>query len=86
MGFIRTILFIVIVYYLVKIIARYALPFLLGNYVNRKMNDFSDPYGRQQQNAGKRKEGEVTVDYQSGPKSQKRKDGGEYIEYEEIKD
>ena len=37
-------------------------------------------------NAGKRKEGEITVDYKSRPKIKKRKDRGEYIEYEEIKD
>ena len=49
MGFIRTILIIVIIYYLVKIITRYLLPFLLGNYVNRKMNDFSEHVCRQQQ-------------------------------------
>jgi hypothetical protein len=86
MGFIRTILFFIIAYYLVKIITRYLLPVLFGNYMNRKMNDFSNQYTGQQHNTTKKKEGEVTVDHQSGPKSQKRKDQGEYVDFEEIKD
>jgi hypothetical protein len=87
MGFIRAILFIIIVYYLVRIVTRYILPLLFGNYMNRRMNDFSNRYNTQQHNINKKKEGEVTIDASNtGPSSQKRKDRGEYIEYEEIKD
>ncbi len=85
LGFIRTILFIIIVYYLVKVVARYVLPLLFGNYMNRKMNDFSDQYNRQQ-GTNTKKEGEVTVDYPSNHKSTKNKGRGEYVDYEEIKD
>ena len=64
---------------------RYVLPLLFGNYVNRKMNDFSDPFSKQQKTNGRKKEGEVTVDY-TPQEGKKRKDRGEYTEYEEIKD
>jgi len=86
MGFIRTILFIVVVYYLLKVVIRYILPLLFGNYMNRRMNDFSNQYNRQQQSTGKKKEGEVTVDAPSNRTSAKNKDRGEYVDYEEIKD
>ena len=84
-GFIRIILILVLVYYLVRIITRVVLPFLFGNYVNRKMNDFSGNSGRQQKTSTRKKEGEVTVDY-SPQEGKKNKDHGEYVEYEEIKD
>jgi len=85
MGFIRTILFIVVVYYLVKVVIRYILPLLFGNYMNRRMNDFSDQFNRQR-STNTKKEGEVTVDFPSDHKSTKNKDRGEYVDYEEIKE
>jgi hypothetical protein len=85
MGFIRIIIILVFFYYLVRIITRYVVPFLFGNYVNRKMNDFSGQFNRQQKTSDRKKEGEVTVDY--APQEGKKKgDRGEYVEYEEIKD
>jgi len=84
-GFIRIILFLVLFYYLTRIITRYLLPFLFGSYVNRKMNDFQGNSGRQQKARDRKKEGEVTVDY-TPQDEKKNKDRGEYVEYEEIKD
>ena len=86
MGFFRTILLIVIIYYLIKIVMRYLLPVIFGSYMNRKMNDFSNQFNKQQQTHNTRKEGEVIVDDNSYSKGKKRKDRGEYIEYEEIND
>jgi len=84
-AFLRIILILVLVYYLVRIITRYLVPSLLGNYVNRKMNDFSDRSGGQQKTTGRKKEGEITVDY-APQDDKKQKDRGEYVDYEEIKD
>jgi hypothetical protein len=85
MGFLRILLILILLYYLVRIIMRYLVPLLFGSYVNRKMNDFSDPFSRHQKTSERKKEGEVTVDYKP-PEDKKRKDRGEYIDYEEIKD
>jgi hypothetical protein len=84
-GFIRLILILVLFYYLTRIIMRYLVPLLFGNYVNRKMNDFPGNSDRQKKTNARKKEGEVTLDYspQEGKKPNNR---GEYIEYEEIKD
>ena len=87
MGFIRTLLFLIVIYYLVKIVMRYVLPFLFGNYMNRKMNEFSKQHNPQQTRAqGHRKEGEVTIDTNAYREDKKRKNRGDYVEYEEIKD
>jgi len=85
MGFIRIILILVLFYYLVRIIMRYLFPLLMGNYVNRKMNDFSNRHEKQQTTHSRKKEGEVSVDY-TPQEGKKGKDRGEYVEYEEIKD
>jgi len=85
MGFIKIILILVLFYYGVRIITKYLLPLLLGNFVNRKMNDFQDQSGRQAKTKGRKREGEVTVDY--APQEEKKQNNrGDYVEYEEIKD
>jgi Domain of unknown function (DUF4834) len=85
MGFIRIILILILFYYGVRIITKYLLPLLLGNYVNRKMNDFQGQSDRQSKTKGRKREGEVTVDY--APQEEKKQNNrGDYVEYEEIKD
>ena len=87
LDFIRTILFIIILYYLVKVIVRYIIPLFFSHYINRRMNDFSNRHYTQQQYNPRKKEGEVTIDdSNTHSSSTKRKDQGEYVEYEEIKD
>jgi len=63
------------------------LPTLLGNFVNRKMEDFtsrSQQFDKNQQN--KKREGDVTIKYTSETKKHYSQDSGEYVDYEEIKD
>jgi hypothetical protein len=80
MQLLRIILIIIIVYYLLKFVARYLLPIFL-KYAIRKTRE---NYQRQYQEPD-RKTGEIKVD--SSPK--KKSDVGElgeYVDYEEIKD
>ncbi|MBN1414136.1 MAG: DUF4834 family protein [Bacteroidales bacterium] len=86
MGFIRLILLFIVIYLLIRIIMRYVVPVVFGNYMNRKMDEFSNPYNKQQNAHSKRKEGEVTVDTHSHREPRKQKDRGEYIDYEEVGD
>jgi hypothetical protein len=73
-------------YYLVKVIVRYIIPLFFSHYINRRMNDFSDRNHTQQQYNRRKKEGEVTIDTSNTRSSSaKRKDQGEYVEYEEIR-
>ncbi len=82
MGLLRTIVFIVLIYYVLKIIGRYALPF----FIKRFMGKMEDKMKQQQQGFEKKEEvniGETVIDKK--PKNNtSNKNVGEYIDYEEV--
>jgi hypothetical protein len=86
MDVIRTILIIIIIYYVIKFVSRYILPVILNNYVSRKMNEFSGNQGRQHDKNRAAREGEVIINDRARTEEKKRKDRGEYVDYEEIRD
>ncbi len=82
MGLLRTIFFIIIFYYIFKLIGRYILPYFLASKINKmtsaqqQKNDFI--------NQQKKQEGKVTIQ-QSHPHEKKTSsDLGEYVDFEEI--
>ena len=79
MQLLRTILIIVIVYYLIKLFVRYVLP-LIARYVIRKsQRNFEE------KNKPNTKKGEMHINY--SPKQNKKTDElGEYVDYEEVED
>jgi ABC-type multidrug transport system fused ATPase/permease subunit len=85
MAFLKVILFIILFYYLARIILRFLFPLVFQHFVSQKMNDFSGNYTKNQKQS-KSKEGEITIDNISNTRSKPRKYKGEYIDYEEIKE
>ena len=85
MSLLRTILILIIIYYVIQIFSRYILPVLFNNYMDKKVNEFSRQRQREQKKAARR-EGEVTVDYTPDKNRKHNKSKGEYIDYEEVKD
>lgn len=84
MAFLRTIVIIFIIFYVLRLFARYILPSLFVNYVNRKMGGFS---GQQQRTTrAYKKEGEVSIDYSPQKKQSKKNDAGEYVDYVDVKE
>jgi len=81
--FIRVILIILIIYYLVKLISRFVIPFLFKRYA-KNINENTGK--RKNQNYRKKKEGEVTIDYTPKEKKHFDKNSGEYIDFEEVED
>lgn len=80
MQLIRTILIIIIVYYLVKLFARYVLPLIARYFIKKSIKNFEN-----QNQANSPKNGEVNIKYK--PDKTKSLDNlGEYIDYEEIED
>ncbi|MDR2037238.1 MAG: DUF4834 family protein [Bacteroidales bacterium] len=80
----KTVLIILLIYFLIKAVARMLFPFLFNGYIKKNTHQ------RMQQeemsrNKAKKKEGEVSINYK--PKSEKNfgKDEGDYIDFEEIK-
>lgn len=85
MALFRTILILIIIFSLIRIFSRYILPALFTNYMDSKMNEFSQRQKKYKEQARKR-EGEVTIDYDPTQKTKNRPSKGEYVDYVEIKD
>lgn len=80
MQLLRTILIIIIIYYLFRLFARYVLPYIARYFIRKTVKAQQN---RQPQ--ANRKPGEIHVDYR--PDKKTRADNlGEYVDYEEIKE
>ncbi len=80
MQLLRTILIIVIIYYLVKLFARYVLPVLAKYFIRKTTENIQKQYDKP-----KRKVGDINIDY-APEKKQTPDDLGEYIDYEDVKE
>lgn len=85
MGLLRTILIILLIYYAIKILSRFFMPYVL-KYMSKKMQQrFGGQFQQQQptQNT-KEKEGETVIDKVPPQNKSSNNSVGEYIDYEEI--
>ncbi len=80
-GFLRTILIILVIYYVLKVISRLFAPLIMKFVAKKAEEHFGGAF--QKQNEPPRKEGEVTIDKVPKTKSS-NKNVGDYIDYEEI--
>jgi len=85
MGFLKTILIILLVYYSLKILAKYFAPKLFNyaakkaeNHFKEKFDDFSNQHTQPTNN-----EGDVTIE-RTTKKANSSKKVGDYIDFEEI--
>lgn len=78
-GFLRTVVYIVVIYYLAKFLFRW--------WLKRKLNDhqqkMNSSVNEQEANHMRQEEGHVSIKTSSKSKSSSS-DSGEYIDYEEI--
>lgn len=77
-GFFRTILILLAVYYLYKFFTKFLFPLLLKRYVNKVTGN------RQQNSQFERRNGDVTIKYNNKKDKKVDKDKGEYVDYEEV--
>lgn len=86
MQLLRTLLIIVLVYYLFKILRRIFGPALFRYASKKAEKHFNEKFDRQQNGNQNVKEGEVTIEKK--PEGSKKSSGkiGEYIDFEEIDD
>jgi hypothetical protein len=85
-GLFNTILYLVIFYYLFKLIGRFVFPFLMKKGVERMQQQQQTAATNYQQQA-RQQEGKVTVKKDSNKKSTHVVDDneGEYVDFEEVK-
>lgn len=80
MGFLRTLIIIILIYYIWRLIFRYIILPLLRKNSNAAGNQQS------QKRKARKREGETTIDFATGKRKIVGKDKGEYVDYEESKE
>ncbi len=86
MTFLKTLLIILLVYYGVKIILKFAKPFILS-YITKKANDrFGQAFGQNpsQTSTTNQQEGEITLEKTQANTKTSKSTVGEYVDFEEI--
>lgn len=84
-GFVRTILIILAIYFGLKILSRLLAPFLMRYVTKKAEQKFGQQFGRYESSKEtKRKDGEVSIDKMPNTQKSSNKDVGEYVDYEEI--
>jgi uncharacterized protein YbcC (UPF0753/DUF2309 family) len=79
-GFLRTIIYMIGFYYLIKFLARIFLPVLMKKAVNKVQQDFEKQYNQNGFNQNKNQDFQTKKEENPKPSKQV----GEYIDYEEI--
>ena len=80
MGFIKTVLIIVVAFYIIGFIGRYLVPF----FIKRQIKKFQNQQNNYQQTANKQEEGEVTVNKQQKQSNIIDANDAEFVDFEEI--
>lgn len=84
-GFLRTILIIILVWYGVKVLARIFAPLLMRYVAKKAEKQFGQQFNQYQKpKETKKKEGEISIDKMPNQQKSSNKDVGEYVDYEEI--
>ncbi len=87
MAFLKTILIILLVYYLLKILARWFVPKIFSYAARKTEERFREGFGgfpKQGDNTNEEKIGDVIIDKKPPPKKTSSKKVGEYIDFEEL--
>lgn len=81
-GFIRTLLIIVIIYFGIRIVTRYILPLLVDKGIKNMQHKMQNQQRQHQQTT--RPEGEVTIEKDRNQGSKNSQNQGEYVDFEEV--
>ncbi|NQU52401.1 MAG: DUF4834 family protein [Bacteroidetes bacterium] len=81
-GFARTLLILVIIYYGIRIVTKYVLPLLVDKGLKNMQQKMQDQQRQHQQPS--KPDGEVTIESDKKGSQNKSKDKGEYVDFEEV--
>ena len=83
MGLLKAIIYILVFYFLFKLVFRIVVPYVLKTYLQKNQQQFYDANGNPQMKT--KKQGDVTIEYEQDKKNKSKQSGGDYVDYEEIK-
>lgn len=81
-NFLRTLFIILIIYYAIRLFARYVLPLMVDKGIKnmqQKMNNQQQNYNQQ-----RRRDGEVTIERDRTNSRNREQNQGEYVDFEEV--
>lgn len=84
-GLFRTIFIILLIYFIIRVISRYVVPFFLKGYVKNITSQMKQQQEEMLRQQKKGKEGDVTVNYTPQKEKNFGKEEGDYVDFEEIK-
>ncbi len=85
MNLLRTIFFIILIYYAFRFLARIFAPILMKRMVNKMQQKAQQQYNHQQNtHSTKAGEGETIIDKKPNTSKQSNNSVGEYVDFEEI--
>ncbi|MBC6999248.1 DUF4834 family protein [Cytophaga sp. FL35] len=86
MAFLKTILVILLIYYLIKILAKMFAPKIFGYAARKTEQHFKEKFGEfaQRQNQQEERVGEVIIDKKPSHKKSSSNQVGDYIDFEEV--
>ncbi|HKL32258.1 MAG TPA: DUF4834 family protein [Tangfeifania sp.] len=81
-GLFRTIIFIAVIYFVVRLFTRYVLPLIL----DKKIKDMQQKMHNQQKQHQRtnRSEGDVTIEHENSRNKNRNQNDGEYVDFEEV--
>ncbi len=87
MGLLKFLFFVIIIYYSLKLIGRYIMPYLISIFIKKAQDRMmGNPSDNMRQKKSK-KEGEVSIDSVPRKSSKTNKENlGDYVDYEEVED
>lgn len=85
-GLARMLLWIIGIYFVIKILTRLFAPFLIRFAAKKMEKKFGEQFGgfQKQQQPPKQKEGETVIDKMPNTNKSSNKNVGEYIDFEEV--
>ena len=83
MNFFRTIIVILLIYYIFKFLAKLFAPYLMKKMVSKMQEKAQNQHQNQHQQANV-KEGETIIDKKPVKSTQSNNSVGEYVDYEEV--
>ncbi len=83
-NILRTILIILVIYYGLKIIMRFAFPLLMKRFMSKVERKFQEQQGQSKQNQPPTKVGETFIDKKPNSANKTSNDVGEYVDYEDV--
>jgi len=81
-GFIRTLIIIAVIYFVIRLFTRYLLPLLLENKIKEMQKKMHEQ--EKQKKRGDGREGEVTIEYDQKKNNIGKQQEGEYVDFEEV--